>query len=450
MLISCFTVLYKPAGSKINVTILPKNTSTAAPTPTTKPKATAAPSTVLPAQSGSTNQTVQQIQNLPQQPPIIGTAPLINSTIWKEVAANARAYYSPGIGVDPNTGLPYAAGKSFPDFTDWDLGVYIQAVIAAEKIGLIGTDGRWGSTERIDYVLNFLQTRPLNSTTHYPFWFYNAKNGQDDSEEHNAALVDIVDTGILFVALNNLKNFNNSFAAEIDSVVHDNPGNPNGGSNYVALLPTIQGCSSSNSIYAYTFTSGFASFWPTQVGNVPNQILNNIVNSPTVTSPYGNISLPDAPISCDPLLLAVFDLNNQNSQLMNLMNQVYLAHEAFYNATGEFQALGEGNSPDMGYIWEWVVASNGAAWQVFSQDINGYINIDPSTYIIYTKVAYSFLALYNTTFAKNMCAFLEQKFPSPAKGYYGGAHNLQDDLYAQVDSNTNGLILQAALYAMQK
>jgi hypothetical protein len=132
------------------------------------------------------------------------------------------------------------------------------------------------------------------------------------------------------------------------------------------------------------------------------------------------------------------------------MKKMYLVHEAFYNATGEFQALGEGNSPDMGYIWEWVVASNGATWQVFSQDINGFVNIDPSTYMIYTKVAYSFLALYNSTFAKNMCAFLEQKFPSPANGYYGGAHYLQDDLYAGVDSNTNSLILQAAQCAIQK
>ena len=40
-----------------------------------------------------------------------------------KVAANAWAYFQPGVGVDANTGLPYAGGTNFTGFTDWDLGV---------------------------------------------------------------------------------------------------------------------------------------------------------------------------------------------------------------------------------------------------------------------------------------------------------------------------------------
>ena len=34
---------------------------------------------------------------------------------------------------------------------------------------------------------------------------------------------------------------------------------------------------------------------------------------------YGNVSLPEGSISCDPLLCSVFELNNNNSQLMALV-----------------------------------------------------------------------------------------------------------------------------------
>ena len=46
-------------------------------------------------------------------PGLIESAQTINSTVWMEVAANAWAYFQPGVGVDDNTGLPYAGGTGF-------------------------------------------------------------------------------------------------------------------------------------------------------------------------------------------------------------------------------------------------------------------------------------------------------------------------------------------------
>ena len=60
----------------------------------------------------------------------------------------------------------------------------------------------------------------------------------------------------------------------------------------------------------------------------PSTILNNIFSAGNVTT-YGNVSLPKASISGDPLLCSVFELNNNNSQLMALSRQVYLANEAY-------------------------------------------------------------------------------------------------------------------------
>jgi hypothetical protein len=360
-----------------------------------------------------------------------------NTSVWLGVAANAWAYFQPGVGVDPNTGLPYAAGTNFKAFTDWDLGCYIQAIIDAQKLGLAGTGGAWGSSARLEKVVNFLLTRPLNATTGYPFWYYDATNGRDYNALSDEATspVDGVDTGRLFVALNNLRNYNSSLASSIDYIVYKQ-------SNYSALLTGVKDDAASNSVYAYYVDSGFASFWPQQVGNVPNEVMNNIVDTRNIKT-YG-VSLPDTAITCEPLLCSIFELGN-NAELNGLMKQVYLAHEAYYDATGRYVAFSEGNSFTSQFIYEWVVAPNGNTWKITNDLQNTYYNIQP---IIYTKVAFSFLALYNSTFAQNLAAYLLKMLPNPSNGYCDGADS-SGQCVSGAGSNTNSLILDATLYAIQ-
>ena len=73
----------------------------------------------------------------------------------------------------------------------------------------------------MEKVVSFLETRELNATTGYPYWFYDATTGLDDHVHSDVAggAVDVVDTGRLFVALNNLKAFNTSLAQRIDNIV---------------------------------------------------------------------------------------------------------------------------------------------------------------------------------------------------------------------------------------
>ncbi len=375
---------------------------------------------------------------LPKPPSLIQSDTTIDSAVWMKVAADAWAYFQPGVGVDNKTGLPYGMGSSFECFTDWDLGVYIQSLIDAQKLDLISNNGAWDFSARINDVLTFLENRPLNSEG-YPFQFYNATNGKEESVDQSNEIVDIVDTGRLFVALNNLINYNNSLTQPIDNIVLY------GRSDYAALVPGIAS-SPGSGIYAYYIDSGFASFWPEQLSNVPSTILNNIFSANVTYSPYGNVSLPEAAISGDPLLCSVFELNNNSSQLMALSRQVYLASEAYYNATGQYAAFSEGNGPiNDSYIWEWVVLPNGDTWKITGSENSSYLDINP---IIYNKVAFGFLALYNTTYARNMVVYLEQALPDPSNGYSDGADNY-GTLISSIGSNTNGLILDAALYYIQ-
>ncbi len=367
---------------------------------------------------------------------LIESSQVVNGKVWIEVANNAWNYFQPSVGVDPNTGLPYAGGTDFTGFTYWDLGVYVQAVIDAQKLGLVSTDGVWGSFSRFDKVLTFLETCQLNNEG-YPYQFYQAKDGKvyHPPSEANETY-DVVDIGRLFVALNNLRNFDSNLADRINDIVL------NGRSNFTTLASNVKNDANSNSIYTYFFDSGFASFWPQQIGNVPSEILANLVNSQNVTT-Y-DVQLPNAPISCDPLLCSVFELNNNDSRLLALTSQVYLAHDAYYNATGKFAAFSEGSSPSNGYIWEWVTTGNGDTWKITSGG-NSYVNIDP---VVFNKVAFSFLALYNTTFARNTLIYLEQQLPAPTNGYSDGADN-SGNLVRGTGSSTNGLILDAAQYALQ-
>ena len=118
------------------------------------------------------------------------------------------------------------------------------------------------------------------------------------------------------------------------------------------------------------------------------------------------ISLPKAEIICEPLLCSVFELNNTDSRLMSLAYQVYLAHAAYYNATGQYRAFSEGATLANGWEYGWVVLPDGRTWTLDESNSN-------TPPLIYTKVALSFLAIYNTPYARNLSVYLENTLPEP-------------------------------------
>jgi hypothetical protein len=447
MMISVFAFLLTETQSQPSIVQLVSNGTIATPSPTDQQTSTPTGTKISPTPSHNDQWNpvtiITEIINPPPKPAgLIESNPKADSTMWKAIAANAWNYFQPDRGVDPNTGLPKGT-LDYPYFTDWDLGAYIQAVIDANKSGLIGNDGEWNSSARLDKVLNFLKTRDLNEYG-YPFWVYQSADGKNFEAQSKLASgqVDAVDTGRLLVALKNLELFNSSLTPTIESLVKGNK------PNYAALLTNIKN-ENTASFYTYFVVSGYASFWPNELSGVLDTILNNIISgggNGNITT-YG-VSLPKAIISCEPLLSSIFDLNN-NSKLNALASQVYLAHEAYYNATGKYVAFSEGND-NLKFIYEWVVLPNGDTWKITNAGETTYLDIEP---IIYTKVSFGFMALYNTTYARNMTIYLERSLPDAANGYSQGAEYNTDDnarnIVSSVSSNTNGMILSAARYAIQ-
>jgi len=376
-------------------------------------------------------------------PGVIESAQTIDNTVWQKIAEIAWRYYQPGVGTDEKTGLPWT-GSGSPFITDWDIGVYIQAVIDASKLNITGASGDWGFNSRMDKVLKFLETRELNNAS-YPFWFYQSTDGKvwHDASDKTTEPVDIVDTGRLFVALNNLRNYDNNLTQRVNNIVLY--GQQYNRSNYAALLPSVAADGyGSTSIYAYIICSGFAGFWPDTLRGIQTKILDNIYSPSNGNVSVNGVVLPKAAITTDVLLSCIFDINNTDSRLNTLTNQVYLAHQAYYNATGKYRAFGEGASISTDWQWEWVVFHDGRIWIALDQNYHE-ISVPP---FIYTKVAIGFLAMNNSSFSKSLCVYLEHSNSEPVVGFLDGVDEGGSVLNG-VGSLTNGLIIGAALYAIQ-
>jgi hypothetical protein len=349
---------------------------------------------------------------------------------WLAVAGNAWEYFQPGKGVNLATGL-HCAGLGWPYFTDWDLGLYIQTIIDAERLGILSRSGVWGAEARLEKLMAFLENRELN-VDRLPFLWYDARTGQRHGEDPpNAA-----DAGKLLVALRNLKLFRSDLAERVDYVVYER-------TNYEPLRKEIDALAGSKNIYDYYVASGFAGFWPERFSSVAEAILNNIVSAPTVET-YG-VKLPVSKMLCEPLLHSVFELE-PDARLLELARQLYLAHEARYNVTGKYVAFSEGNTDldNVSYAYEWVVMLDGRTW-VIQNPAYSDAQITP---IIYFKAAVGFLAIYNTEFARNMIEYIEACLPQSTSGYIDGVDE-NGRLVTTVIDKTNGLIISAARYAVE-
>lgn len=349
---------------------------------------------------------------------------------WKKMAEDAWQYFQPGKGVDADTGL-HSATLDWPHFTDWDLGVYIQTIIDAQKLGILSKDGSWGANARIEKILSFLDSRKLTAEG-LPFQWYDSRIGNMSGESDP----EVADAGKLLVALRNLELLRPDLAGRIHHVVFER-------TRYELMWEMVDTLVVSRNIYDYYVASGFAGFWPERFSSVAAAILNNIVSAPKIET-YG-VMLPVSGILCEPLFYSIFDFN-PDVRLQELAKQVYLAHEARYNATGKYVAFSEGNTAliEPSYAYEWVVLPDGRTWVIQDQ-----ANTDAQIkQIIYTKVAVSFLAIYNTEFARNMEGYLNANLPQPTSGYVDG---IDEDgrIITMVTDKTNGLIISAARYAMQ-
>ncbi len=363
-----------------------------------------------------------------------------SSAFWLNLALNAWNYFKPGIGIDSQTGLPQnGVGSSY--FTDWDTGLYIQAILNAEKIVIINSTGVWGADDRINRVLTFLEKRPLMADG-LPYIAYSSSTYQNATTIEQVA----TDAGCLFVALKNLETSRPDLKTRIDNIVYNRTNYERREISVDILLGEYINGKRAPNIYDYYVTCGFAGFWPDRFSAEADAILNLIVTSPNVN--YQGVLLPSAKITSEPLLMYIFEFKQPDARVIELSKQVYLAQEARYNLTGKFTAFSEGSIDDV-FIWEWVVMPDGRMWVIQTGDHND-VNIDLKvTPVVYFKAAAGFLALYNTSYAQRMVDYLLKAVSNSAFGYYTGVSESGSVIGASRDVG-NSLIISAARYAIER
>jgi hypothetical protein len=344
---------------------------------------------------------------------------------WMALAENAWEYYQPGNGVNAQTGL-HGAGLNYPYFTSWDLGTYIQAIVDARELGILQKNGTWGFDYRIEKVLNFLNTRNLTSDG-LPYLTYDSRTGQPYGDTQTFS----IDEGKLYMALYNLKLLRPDLAQEINYIVKMR-------NNNTALIPDPQSWLNITDFYCYYVASAFKDFGFEGWDNVPSSIINTIVSQQNVTA-YG-VELPTAHICNEPLLLTFFEVKPQDSKFTWLLNQVNLAQEARYNATGHYTAFSEGNTGlgDPTYVYEFVADYDGSTFYT-----QGAI-----TPIAYLKVAVGFDVIFNTAYTNTLVDYILSALPASSNGYQEGVDENGRVVNVIID-RTNGIILSAARYAIE-
>ena len=348
-----------------------------------------------------------------------------SSDDWLGWARVAWRYYQPGVGVNPSTGLHYAR-SDWHRFTDWDLGIYVHAILNAERLGLVARQGveDWGVDFRLEKVLRFLETRSITPTRE-PYMQYEAETGNVPSDIQGKA-AHPSDFGRLLLALDDLRRSRPDLASRIQSIV----------ARYDCGLITIDNWFAADDMYPFYASQGFHAF-----GFATPKLKDlKSLGGGSFVDVYGEL-IPKAWVTSEPLLAAV--LGNRISPLYNdYCGRVFRAQEKRYRNTGVLTTFSEGVYPAPHYyVYQWVVISTGETWCIYAAN-----RVDGPA-VVYTKIAFAFHAIYRNEYTATLMGYVSRLQSSG--GFYEGVMDNDRSTLPVLCDKTNGMILEAAGYALQ-
>lgn len=398
----------------VSITTSGTASSSSSTAPSNQANTTATKSTI-----GQTNSSVTTTQAIKITTSSLNqTEYLVWKNQWLTYAKTAWQFFEPGVGVSPTTGLMYAF-PNYHEFTDWDLASYIQAVLAAEKLGLITQNGTWGAEYRLTLILNFLQTRVLTNAS-IPYQFYDSDTA-GIAPDVGPVPGDPADEGKLLIALYHLRIAHPELTQSIESVMS------RVNYTYLALTPGL----ASTSEYSQYIGVGFR-LWNITIPNFP--VMKTFIP--------GSLVVPE------PILMAILE-NVSNSYFDGLGLSLYLANYAVYNRTGLLVAMGEGQYPPYDgyqspYVYESIQVPNGTSYKIVTAKGVVFANAYPETF---TKIALAFYAIYRTGYAQLIADNMTNQL-STSTGFYDGFISGTGQIVRLLTDNTNCMIMEAANYAI--
>ncbi len=387
-------------------------------------------------------------------PNSLSPASTYTSGDWMSWAQTAWNYFQPGVGVNSGTGL-HQASLTSSCFTDWDSASYIYATISASKLGLITDGGAWQFSDRVGKVLSFLQNRPLlaNNAPYSAYRWDSLPGAWCTTFGSTPYASDGADQGRLLAALYALKTYRSSYAAQVNAIF-------NRSKSYYNTLYTQLGVE----YYSYLMAEGYAAF-----GYDESNIFNGIENYNGATvSVYGQ-NLPRVYTVAEPIILALLEsdtlVHQPSSSFVDFANRVKLAQQGRYSNTGKLTAWSEGGyAPNSGqtdpyYMYEVILDNDGVSTWVMKLG-STYYNPSTEPPLVYTKVAFSYLALYGeNTYTLALVNAIKGlvspcTFGSSLCGFGEGAYEDGSSAYSRFNGNffytdkTNELVLAAASHML--
>jgi len=346
-----------------------------------------------------------------------------SSDDWMDWANIAWSYFQPSVGVNSNTGLHYPT-SGWHRFTDWDVGVYVDAIMDAEKLGIVSREGTWGSDFRIERVLSFLETRQLTSDG-LPYAQYDAETGKVPSDI-GSKTAHQSDSGKMLIALGELRNLRPGLTTRINALVARHNFTKFAESNYF----------SGNDVYPFYAAQGYRAFG---YSTPALRSLNSLGVGGKFVDVYG-IQLPLAHVTSEPLVWAILENHVEDPLYRTYADRAFTAQQKRYEATGKLTAFSEGSYWDPhNFVWELIVNWNGETWVIYA---SGKINVVP---LAYAKLAFAFHAIYHTQYTALLVNEFSSMYVSPSGGFYEGKSE-QGATLGILSDKTNGMILAAARY----
>ncbi len=349
---------------------------------------------------------------------------------WLNLAKIAWRYYDTTVDCS-GTGLP-RAGYGWRYFTQWDLGHYILSVISAGKLEIIPVEGYCGTRYRLRLIVEWLKSVELTQNNQMYLW-YRQLDGKP-AKELSDKETNVSDFGYLLVALAVMKKFYPEFAGDIDYAILTRI-------NTIAMAEDEEAWRQPSGLFKYLVAHGFKYFGLGDKKPVASALktLKEAYDSDRKVITYG-VELPVLSITTEPLVLAVFTLDN-DPLLMDLALKVYIAQQRRYEYEGKYTAFSEGNTglDNPSYVYEWIVTGGGQTWVVSPL----------TTPIIFFKAAIGLHAIFPRNYTREVISFLISKFSDLKNGFQLGIDENGRLVDYWVDS-TNAITLMAAEYAMRR
>jgi len=360
---------------------------------------------------------------------------------WLTWASVAWSYYQPGVGINPRTGLS-RANLDWDYATDWDLGTNIISVILARRVGLIGdtTPTAWGFRDRINRILYTLENRTLGSNNGiaWPYWAYDWDGSGCGA--YCSKFTDTADSARLLAALDMLRNFDKSYTAQVEAIYERTR------AAYDEMAHEFGA-----GYYEYYYAKAYEAWGYNE--SVSLQDFQQIKNLPTI-SVYG-VQIPKIPTAAEPTLFVLLELDRSrvSTTYLDFAERMYETQMARYLKTGLLTAWSEGgyfSAPY--YVYETIydpTAPSPGTWVITGE--GQLLNASTTPPIMYTKVAFAYLAIYGansytdalTRIASTLASssgFGEGTFEDGSKPPWASSSFYSD--------KTNELVLASSAYAL--